>query len=417
MSDDGLFMDPVTTLMDDLESQMKDQIYTLTEISNPAIADNEEEHPEEDITDNEPPDTDTKCEEDTVNKEEGEITVVDDVEITPVADLELQQVSFFQELRGQQTASLPPLESTPELDSKCKKWLSDYEETKTLPPLEDKATFLKFINRQRVNALMAVNYGEAAKFTDLLHQIPLEYDANEQNEDIKRSIESLEQKIQEIDDSLMMENRDMAMELKEEERKYKDKKDELSKKHEIELEEFEAMWNDEEYLKRFAKPSNKLLELKAVEHSMLMNEDYNNAGLQQQLIAKLEEEESENAQKRARKVMEAQYHKIQNRQDSEMEVLESGHQLNITTIKNTRDSKMELLKVRRQRTVKNLEDLKKGRVSSTLRKSKQTTGDACTTPRTNLRYSCFKATRPPPKVTVKPLGAILKKPRSSISRF
>ena len=90
---------------------------------------------------------------------------------------------------------------------------------------------------------------------------------------------------------------------------------------ETELEDFDAQWNDENYLRKFSKPSPLLLQLKAQERSMVLAKLYDRAKDIRRRSAQIEAEDTRNAQSRAMHEMTLQKKNLTNRQNSELELI------------------------------------------------------------------------------------------------
>jgi hypothetical protein len=210
-------------------------------------------------------------------------------------------------------------------------------------------------------------------------------------------------------------NRETERLIAEEMLRHDEKRAGLARAHEHDLVEFEDRWNDEEFLLRFAKPSTHLLQIKAVERSLILQKDLERAEAYRVQVAQLEKAESAAAQERAEAEMRRQRAALLVRHDAEKMALKELCERGMRIIVTQREHALEPL-VARMTTLKAEVDAAKHIRFETLPpltqvKAANPTEEATMTPRTVQRYSAFKTNVKHPKIVVKPLGNIIRKKR------
>jgi hypothetical protein len=175
---------------------------------------------------------------------------------------------------------------------------------------------------------------------------------------------------------------------------------------------FEDKWNDEEFLRQFAKPSSHLLALKRVERSLVLAKDFDRAEAAKKEVARLEKEESFEAQKRAEGEMKKRQVRLLEKQAAEKHLCLEAAEKAMVVIESERLVLLEGLLSRQIKLTGELEAAKTTKPSA-LPPLKSKRGkerdDVVMTPRTAQRYAAFKTVVHRPKVTVKPLGLVNRK--------
>ena len=158
------------------------------------------------------------------------------------------------------------------------------------------------------------------------------------------------------------------------------------------------------YLKKFEKPSPALLKLSAIERSLVVAGDFENADKVKAEVYALEEKESEEAQERAANEMLLQQKIILAKHEREIQIIEEQHAASLEHTALKKENDIKILEDRYQRAQKELEVFKEeAKLPPLKNKEKSST---LVTPRTQSRIMMCKQSIRNPKISVKPLGKL-----------
>lgn len=334
---------------------------------------------------------------------------------------------------SQSVSHLPPLETTPELDSQSQRFLERFEQHGKLPDPDCYSQVLQYIQRQKVNSVVSNDFISAGHYQNISQRFITAINSTHQNENHRKKIDLLEEKLEETNVRVRSFQHETDEIIKQERYRLTDKRAQIVNIHEETLNKFEEQWNDEVFLVKYAKPSSDLLQAKKVERSFVLNKDFEGAENCRKKVAELEKLESHEAQKKARSEMEKQYKKLTSKQDAEIESFDEMAKKQLELVSKDRSNQLEKLVARQSKLQSQLSDLKNpGRQSWTsasgpirlnvgsrgsslgtslpsLDKKSSSQLENLMTPRTIQRYALFKTTIKQPKLTVKPLGSINQK--------
>lgn len=248
-------------------------------------------------------------------------------------------------------------------------------------------------HRRTRQLLVQEDFDQALKYqnahNDLLklqiHQKSV-YDTGADTKAIQDKIDELKEK-----EKAIIAKWDETIKKTKEEIKYDEEN--LQKKHEEECNAFSVKWTDENFLKKYSKPSPALIECKATQKKSVLARDVANAvSLKKDFDNKQKEGSIKNQQEYSRS-MKNELNNLYSRQDREDEVFDHLSKERISKNEQTRD--LELLQLRR--TLQNLELQKNGphlpkKVSSVSKSSSSTTAIPAeyVSPRTRKAYASYK---------------------------
>jgi hypothetical protein len=332
-----------------------------------------------------------------------------------VADPEIDWSStdgFGQGIGAHSVEHLPPLTTNPEQDSLCDALLKQYIRKGVLPEVEQRMPLVQYIQRQKVNAVCASRFAEAGILQQISQKILQAIALANSEGHYGVRVYSLEDKLVETVEKIKVFQKETARIVKEEQKRWRDRRHELDEKHLRELSVFETKWNDEEFLRQFAKPSSHLLSLKRTERNLVLSKEFERAEEAKKEVVRLEKEESVEAQKHAEYEMKKQQIRLLERQVTEARALADAADKAILAMESERLQLLEGLLARQVKLEAELEAAKSIKPTC-LPSLKQTKGqektEAVMTPRTAQRYAVYKAVMNRPKVTVKPLGFVNRK--------
>jgi hypothetical protein len=287
--------------------------------------------------------------------------------------------------------------------------LRQFVERNIIPEPEYRTQVIQYIQRQKVNAICASRFAQAGELQQISQRLVQAIAAVNSEGHVGVRVYSLEDKLAETVERIKEFHKETLRIVKEESRRWEDKKYEIDKKHAQELALFEDKWNDEEWLRQFAKPSSHLLAVKKIERSLVLSKDFERAEAAKRQVMRLEKEESSMAQKRAESEMKRQQQRLLEKHAADGRVFVDMAEKAIVAIESERLLLLEGLLARQIKLQSELEVAKDMKTVLPPLKVGQGPADQVMTPRTAQRYAAYKTVVGRPKVTVRPLGLVNRK--------
>ncbi|KAK8882230.1 hypothetical protein M9Y10_044871 [Tritrichomonas musculus] len=265
---------------------------------------------------------------------------------------------------------------------------------------------IRKLQRDKVNAIIKGRYDEA-KEADVLSKRVTDAVLESVEEDRRyERLRQIEEKLEEEKRTFSEFHKEWIEKVKEEEEVLKSRMNSLEEIHVAELREFENKWNSEDFLRRFSKPSASLLQLKAIERSMVIAKMFDDAKVVKSRAEQLERIETREQQNRAESEMKVERQRLLDRQNREMAGLKEKCNSLLNIVKRNMEREEAPFKAR----ISKLEaDLKSGNEN----KSKMVTsvisprgGNELLTAKTAFKFSAFKVTTQSMKLKIKPLGSV-----------
>jgi hypothetical protein len=181
---------------------------------------------------------------------------------------------------------------------------------------------------------------------------------------------------------------------------------------------FVEEWNNEEHLRKFAKPSPHLLTVKKTERSMCLTKMFDQAEIFRKQVRELEKEESDQAQARAYSEMEKRRDKLVAQQQLELHSFELHCARQDESIRQNQEIKRLALEARQTKVSSEIAEWTANPSQALPLMAAVVIPKAVMTPRTANRYSAFKKVSKQPVVTVRPLGNVRpakRKPASALA--
>lgn len=333
--------------------------------------------------------------------------VVDDVNLIPECALNMTL----------DLNTLQPLETPAKDLDEVTKALQAFHDKGVLPAFHLRQKVLQYLERQKVNALVKLKYSEAKEAQDDIQKITSGIVAEDTESAHLERIQHYEEKIQEAEQNLadtLKETEDM---LKRKMKVNQEKRNQLKSHQVTELDDFEQRWNNEDFLKKFAKPSNELMKLRTVERALVGGRDFLAAEETRQRIELLEASESETAQEKAEQSMEREQDRLMMKHQRELAAFDELAQREIKDIEREQKVKTETIGNRLAKLRNSLAELKKRKPLPPLPQTPASAPPESTiTPRTTKRYNVYKCVARNPKITIKPLGKAAAKRRSVLTK-
>jgi hypothetical protein len=320
-------------------------------------------------------------------------------------------------------SQLPPLATTAEMDADNRVLYSNYIKRGRLPDPLNRMQLVQYVQRLKVNAIVALKFEEAQNHQNTLMALQkaiADQDVKDRN---KERLETLDGKLGSTNSLLVQIQKETTRRLKDEMARQDERRRELHLKHDMELDDFERHWNDQEFLKKFAKPSSGLIEVKETERSMILSKMFDQAAIVRRKVQEMEKEESAQAQERAMQEMEKERAKILARQEIECRRCEHHCAKQLEWIRHEQEMKAAAVQARQVKLESEITQWKMNPPTALPPMASaipELQHQAVMTPRTAQRYSMFKKIAKPPIVTVKPLGNVkpprCARPRTALGR-
>jgi hypothetical protein len=317
---------------------------------------------------------------------------------------------------------LPPLGTSPELDADNRCLFNAFVKRGRLPDPSLRTQLIQYIQRQKVNSIVAQKFEEAQNYQNILLNLQKSISDQDVKDRNQQRIETLDGKLGNTNGVLSQLQKETNQRLKEEVENQNDRRRQLQARQDGDLDVFEDHWNDRDFLKKFAKPSPQLLQLKNVERSMILTKMFDQAAIIRKKVTDMEKEESQLAQQRATVEMDKERRKLLAKHELELQAFEQHCIRQLNWIRHEQELKMAAVQARQVKLESELDDWKMNPPTALPPMASaipELQHQAVMTPRTAQRYSVFKKYTKPPVITVKPLGSVKPRrtrPNSAVSR-
>lgn len=271
------------------------------------------------------------------------------------------------------------------------------------------------IAKDREAAIANEDYSKAAEYDELGRKMVEACDKQVTEQYRQEQLDMLQEKLE----SARQEHQTFREEWDEKIAKIKDsmrdRMRELAERQAQELDDFEAQWNDEDFLRRFSKPSPHLLQLKAQERSMVMTKLFDRAKEYKRMARNVERYDTEQAQKRATSEMKFQKKTLIERHDKELEVMNEKVNQQLDILRRQRDVE-EVPYIARVKKLENLYETMKNSgptqnknliLIQTGYNSKTARERELPSVRATQRLILSRKEGMAPKLSIKPLGKVL----------
>lgn len=303
-------------------------------------------------------------------------------------------------------SKLPPLQTDPDLDAENLRLLNNFKKKGRLPDITQRTQLVQYIQREKVNNVVAQRFGKAQELQDLLQKYQkaiVDQEIKERNRD---KIENLKASLDSTKEELKKNDKEIKYKIEDEKEKQKEHYYVLLQRQDEELNTFERKWNDPNFIQKYAKPSSTLLSMKNVERSMVLTKMFDRAEIVHNKVKELEKVESRQAQEVAENEMEREKQKILSRQASEIQAYELHCTRQIEIIERNHESSRLKTKGKIAKLEAEILELEKNPPTSLPPMSSPATElklQTVMTPRTSKRYSMYKTQPKKPVLTLNPL--------------
>lgn len=276
-------------------------------------------------------------------------------------------------------------------------------------------TIIRKLQRDKVNAIIKGRYDEAKEADSLSKRVTTAVIESVEEEKRYERLRQAEWKLEDEKRIFLDVHKECIEKVKEEEEALNKRMISLDEIHIAEQKQFEDKWNNEDFLRRFSKPSSSLLQLKAVERSMAIAKMFDEAKVVKSRAEQLEKVETKEKQNRAEQEMKVERSRLLERQKKEKQGLKEKCDNLLVIAKRNMEKEEAPYKQRISRLEAIVAELKSGneskckivpsKVQSSLI-SPRGSGNELLTARTAFKFSAYKVTAQSMKLKIKPLGCV-----------
>lgn len=309
-----------------------------------------------------------------------------------------------------QTQDIPDDAGDDELTAQNKDSLKAYMDKKVIPPMDERAALMQYIQRLSIDAAVRGDYDAADKYSDLNRRFYDDCIEMEAKERLKSQMEAIDERMSVACNELTEVEKKWVEIMKEVKRLEEDKMKQLLETQKAELAEFDAKWKSEEALRPFAKQSPELLGLRIKEKNMLLCKMFKEAEALGKHCDQIEAEETRNAQVRAEKEAVFQRTQLLAKHEKEIAQTEMKAQRRYEVLLKKRDDEIEIVKHRISKVEldKSLVGRSKKADTETAVKMREKTSDTSgkLSPRSQKKLEVYRKKSVTEKLEVKPVTDI-----------
>ena len=302
-------------------------------------------------------------------------------------------------------STLPLLETPMDVENSCQRQIEYFKKHGKFMEAANIPQVLQYLQREKANYITQGMYMDAHRTDEFIKKIIQFSNSVEQNHAKDAKTGELETRINELDEEIKNTKKETENKIKNLRDQHDKNLSKLQQSQKEEMKILERNWNDPNYLRKYEKPSAKLLQLSSVEHSLVSAGEFEKADEIKNEIDKLEVIESQEAQERAEKEMLSQQKKMMAKHDRENQLLEEQLQKEIEKVTIIADNKTKTIEDRKERVQKQLDSYQNAQTKLPPLKPKDKP-DVLITPRTQQRMLICKQAKRNPRISVKPLGQL-----------
>jgi TolA-binding protein len=301
---------------------------------------------------------------------------------------------------------LPPLSVSPDTDAENRHLFNNYAKRGKLPPPEARAQLIQHMQRLKVNACVAQKFAEAHQYQCLLAKFREEVEEQDVKERNAQRIGTLNAQLRETAARIAALQKEIVQKQKDTVAQQKDQRAALIRQQQDEIAAFVDHWNDRNHLRKYAKPSGYLLEVKKTERAMCLTKMFDQADVFRRRVRELEKKESELARARAFEEMEKERDKLLAKHQTELEHFDIHAARCLENVKREQEVARAAIEARQSKLASELDQWTLNPATALPPMAASIIPKAAMTPRTAKRYSAFKKVAKLPVITVQPLGNV-----------
>lgn len=296
------------------------------------------------------------------------------------------------------------VETDPEMEIRIER----IQKKKEFPAFPDQAPLLHYIHRQKVNAIVEGDYDKAEDLEETARKISNVMHCSNDSSFFDQRLKAAEERLEAAKNELYIMNKKWNERMVQEEELFKKSVYLLDDQQENELKQFETKWNSEEWLRKYSKPSAKLLQYRSIERSMAIAKMYSEAKTIRSRASIVENSESHEQQRRANLDMSIERKKLMEKHEQELNTKKDHYEKHLGILQRQRDQETNPIINKLNSIQQEINKIKRAQENPIhVQKVSAVDLDECPTPRTSYRLASYKiSSRQSPKLRIKPLGTV-----------
>jgi hypothetical protein len=300
-------------------------------------------------------------------------------------------------------------EGLEKMDSQTERVVRLFHKQGRLPSSDSTPAVIRQLHRARVNAILEGDYDRAQQSDVLAREVAIAQMKKSEIDRRKDRITALEEQLDIANQDLQALHKTKAGEFRHCESDIEKRLKALEFVHRDELQAFEARWNSDDFLRRFSKPTPQLLNMKAMEKSMVIAKLFDQAKEMRRAASETEKGDTIDRQEMAFYEMNQERCNMLDRHQREKLLLEEKcSQLKEITRKQAEQDERPLRSMV-GRLEKEIEELKAGMddppitpaIASTTKESTE-----LISARTAYKFAAYRSAANGLKLKIRPMGAV-----------
>ncbi|KAK8852651.1 hypothetical protein M9Y10_017639 [Tritrichomonas musculus] len=243
-------------------------------------------------------------------------------------------------------------------DEELKKAVDEMLEQHILPPNEMHTSIQIYLKNNIYKNIMDQDYDEAERLKKAQDILSNGTSQSETKNEHKIIVQSIESRIETTKDKIHELKQQWTIKMQRFEEEIQSKSDELEQKQKEEVEKFEETWNSAEILLQFNKPSAQLLEIRKMQRTKALSNDFAGARELKKRGDVLEKEETRRAERKAMLSMKNAYNQLLSKQQREFEFAKQNWQRQRNLIENERDQEIHSIELTLKQLLTKLNEFK-----------------------------------------------------------
>lgn len=219
----------------------------------------------------------------------------------------IQYESFHKKAPSEKIRSQNVYYSEGELDQELK----HFEKTKETPPEQMLNPMIQHIKRRRIEAIEVGNYDEAERLSQTQASLRSVFSFTIHKNQTADELKAIEERLKVARTELVEEEDVWEKKVKKLRQKHDESIQTILANHQIEEDEFNAVWGNPLTLHQFNKPSPQLIQLRSIEKRKALVGDFMGAKFMKKRADQLEKTETQEAQNKALLGMKEAYKQLQ----------------------------------------------------------------------------------------------------------
>ena len=302
-------------------------------------------------------------------------------------------------------------------DPETESAIQRFKKTGRIPLTANPPDLIHQLQRERVNAIIKGDYDHAKECDQVSRNVTAAVTRDAEEKKKRELLQQTEEKLEQARAEYQEVQEACRKRIDDEDEQLKKRLYDLSNQHEEEIQQFEKKWNSEDFLRRYTKPSGQLLQMKAIERSMVIARMFDQAKNVRKRASFTEKRESREQQDRAKREMDIERKRLIERQTREFDLLrlKCTQLMDVTKKQVEEEERPHIKKIRKLERA--IEEIKNGKElpvrPATCIVTQRGSSAELVSARTTFKFSAYKAAGKCTKLRIQPLGPVSSAPRKS----